>query len=45
LLEREVLDAEDFDKLVNENKKSHENPELPEGRIDNVPNFTKDFLA
>ena len=42
LLEREVLDAEEFDKLVSENK---EVPELPETRVDNIPNSSRDFLA
>ena len=45
LLEREVLDAEEFDKLVNENKKSSEVPELPDIRVDNIPNSSRDFLA
>ena len=42
LLEREVLDAEEFDKLVSEN---NEPSELPENRIDNIPNSSRDFLA
>ena len=42
LLEREVLDAEEFNNLVNENKKL---PELPENRIDNIPSSSRDFLA
>ena len=43
LLEREVLDAEEFSKLMEENKKTE--PELPEIRIDNIPNTNRDFLA
>ena len=42
LLEREVLDAEEFDRLMNEEAK---NSELPELRIDNIPNTSRDFLA
>ena len=42
LLEREVLDAEEFNNLVNENKKIQE---LPENRIDKVPSSSRDFLA
>ncbi len=42
LLEREVLDAEEFDRLMNDEAK---NSELPELRIDNIPNTSRDFLA
>jgi len=42
LLEREVLDSEEFNNLVDENRKGQE---LPENRIDKVPNLSKDFLA
>lgn len=42
LLEREVLDSEEFNNLVEENKKAQE---LPENRIDKVPSSSRDFLA
>ena len=42
LLEREILDAEEFNKLVEENKNI---PELPEVRVDNIPNESREFLA
>ncbi|MBQ7593506.1 MAG: ATP-dependent zinc metalloprotease FtsH [Synergistaceae bacterium] len=55
LLEKEVIDAEEFDKLMaddtkpeaKENKEENENllPELPEVRIDKLPNNNHDFLA
>ena len=45
LLEREVLDAEEFSKLMDEEKNKNEVPELPETRIDNIPNVNRDFLA
>ena len=45
LLEREVLDAEEFNKLVESEKEKENPPELPENRIDNIPNATHDFLA
>ncbi len=47
LLEREVLDAEDFDRLMNEDKSDmpEDLPELPDGRIDILPNTSRDFLA
>ena len=51
LLDREILDAEEFDKLVNENKKSETErkspdvPELPDIRVDNIPNSSREFLA
>ncbi|MBR2207633.1 MAG: ATP-dependent zinc metalloprotease FtsH [Synergistaceae bacterium] len=51
LLDREILDAEEFDKLVNENKKSETErkspdvPELPNIRVDNIPNSSREFLA
>ena len=44
LLEREVLDAEDFDRLMNDDK-AEDLPELPDGRIDILPNTSRDFLA
>ena len=45
LLEREVLDAEEFDRLVKEGVQKSELPELPESRIDNLPNTRHDFIA
>ena len=45
LLEREVLDAEEFNKLIESEKEKENPPELPENRIDNIPNATHDFLA
>lgn len=51
LLEREVLDAEEFEKLMNEEEKESKPdelekiPELPDLRVDFVPNSGKDFLA
>ena len=48
LLEKEVLDAEEFDKLMSDNNSEipAENlPELPDSRIDIVPNSKKDFMA
>ena len=44
LLEREVLDAEEFAKLMDDETAS-ELPELPDTRIDIVPNAGRDFLA
>ena len=41
LLEREVIDAEELDKLM----KSPEIPELPETRVDNIPNTSHDYFA
>ena len=43
LLEREVLDAEEFAKLMDEEASSV--PELPDERIDILPNSSRDFLA
>ena len=40
LLEREVLDAEEFDRLMSENKKG-----IPDLRIDNIPKLNGEFLA
>ena len=49
LLEREVLDAEEFAKLMNEDSdsdsKTPEVPELPEVRVDNLPSNNSDFIA
>ena len=45
LLEREVLDAEEFNKLIESEKEKENPPELPENRIDNIPNAGHDFLA
>ena len=47
LLEREVLDAEDFAKLMENDaeKQPQELPELPDERIDILPNTSRDFLA
>ncbi len=45
LLEREVLDAEEFDRLVKEGVQKSELPELPESRIDNLPHTSHDFIA
>ena len=50
LLEREVIDAEEFEKLMNEsentNTESELKPKLPEIRIDSLPETGgKDFLA
>ena len=47
LLEREVLDAEDFAKLMEDDaeKQPQELPELPDERIDILPNTSRDFLA
>ncbi|MBQ3654391.1 MAG: ATP-dependent zinc metalloprotease FtsH [Synergistaceae bacterium] len=47
LLEREVLDAEDFDRLMNDDKADmpEDLPEIPDGRIDILPNTNRDFLA
>ncbi|MBQ9433801.1 MAG: ATP-dependent zinc metalloprotease FtsH [Synergistaceae bacterium] len=44
LLEREVLDAEDFAKLMDESTPS-ELPDIPDERIDILPNTSRDFLA
>ena len=44
LLEREVLDAEEFAKLMDEGTPSNL-PELPDERIDILPNTSRDFLA
>ena len=50
LLEREVLDAEEFAKLMSEDSESEseskpEVPELPETRVDNLPSNNRDFMA
>ncbi|MBQ7732537.1 MAG: ATP-dependent zinc metalloprotease FtsH, partial [Synergistaceae bacterium] len=46
LLEREVLDAEEFAKLMSEDiPETPEVPELPETRMDNLPSTNRDFLA
>lgn len=45
LLEREVLDAEDFAKLMEEDNIEVIGPELPGERIDILPNTGRDFLA
>ena len=44
LLEREVIDAEELDKLMKEEDKETP-PELPELRVDTLPNPSRDFLA
>ena len=44
LLEREVLDAEEFSKLMDEGTPP-DLPKLPEERIDILPNTSKDFFA
>ena len=44
LLEREVLDADDFAKLMDTDTPS-DLPELPDERIDILPNTGRDFLA
>ena len=44
LLEREVLDAEEFAKLMDEGTPK-DLPELPDERIDILPNTSRDFLA
>ena len=41
LLEKEVIDAEELDRLINENK----NRELPDTRIDSLPSTNTDFFA
>lgn len=52
LLEREVLDAEEFAKLMSEDTPEAEEtpetpevPELPEVRVDNLPSNNSDFIA
>ena len=47
LLEREVLDAEEFAKLMEEGSENTASsvPELPEERIDILPNSGRNFLA
>ncbi|MBR0316276.1 MAG: ATP-dependent zinc metalloprotease FtsH [Synergistaceae bacterium] len=49
LLEHEVIDAEEFEKLMNENEneeiKNSDVPELPEVRVDNVPKTNTEFFA
>ena len=53
LLEREIIDADYFEKLMKEEikeekkveKLENEIPELPELRIDNIPEKRRDFLA
>ena len=46
LLEREVLDAEEFAKLMEEGSDTPSSvPELPDERIDILPNTSRDFLA
>ncbi|MBQ7558863.1 MAG: hypothetical protein IJT20_01255 [Synergistaceae bacterium] len=45
LLEREVLDAEEFNELVESEKEKGNPPELPEVRVDNIPSAGHDFLA
>ncbi|MBQ7216207.1 MAG: ATP-dependent zinc metalloprotease FtsH [Synergistaceae bacterium] len=44
LLEREVLDAEEFAKLMDEGTPS-DLPDIPDERIDILPNTSRDFLA
>lgn len=50
LLEREVLDAEEFDRLMNESAPEEKQveeilPPLPETRVDNLPENRREFLA
>jgi cell division protease FtsH len=47
LLEREIIDAEEFEKLMTEEEKKEEaKPELPDVRIDKLPETgSRDFLA
>lgn len=48
LLEKEVLDSEEFNKLMDENENSQNQsiPEIPDARIDKLPDFgSHDFLA
>ena len=49
LLEHEIIDAEEFEKLMNENEneeiKNSDVPELPESRVDNVPKTNTEFFA
>ena len=47
LLEREVLDAEEFGKLMNNHNQDEkpEVPDLPDTRLDNLPSMSRDFLA
>ena len=46
LLEREVIDAEEFDRLMKEEGQKPEIPELPEVRVDTLPpTGQRDFLA
>ena len=47
LLEREVLDAEEFAKLMEDDTENQPQdlPEVPEERIDILPNTSRDFLA
>ena len=47
LLEREMLDAEEFAKLMDEDilSKDSEIPDLTDERIDILPNTGRDFLA
>ena len=49
LLEHEIIDAEEFERLMNENEneeiKNSDVPELPEVRVDNVPKTNTEFLA
>ncbi|MBR0070160.1 MAG: cell division protein FtsH, partial [Synergistaceae bacterium] len=50
LLEREVIDAEEFEKLMTEHEsaesKEDAKPELPEARIDTLPETgNRDFIA
>ena len=47
LLEHEIIDAEEFERLMNENEenKNSDVPELPEIRVDNIPKTNTEFLA
>ena len=47
LLEHEIIDAEEFERLMNENEenKNSDVPELPEIRVDNVPKTNTEFFA
>ena len=45
LLEREVIDAEEFNRLVKEGVQTSELPELPDNRIDKLPYSNHDYLV
>ena len=45
LLEREVLDSEDFNKLMNEGAEQSDLPPMPDIRVDKLPKSNHDFLA